>query len=113
MVEVTGSAIYEELRRRGLLHLVRQKLEKHPVNAMPRSDDEKKQALIDKVKKMKIKSLDELLRYQPLCKELQERGLLVEVMGHLAGASPAAAKKGADGKGGARGKKHAGKKRRK
>ena len=112
MVEVTGSAIYEELRRRGLLHLVRRQLEKHPINAMPRSDDEKKQALLDKVKKMRIKSVEELLRYQPLCKELQERGLLVEVMGYLAG-SQATAKKAPSAKGGAQGKKHAGKKKRK
>lgn len=106
MVEVTGSSIYEELRRRGLLHLVRRKLEKSPISTLPRSDDDKRQALLEKVRKMKIKSIDELLRYKPLCKELEERGMLLEVMhgfpenaalpagGKIASGKGAASKKG-------------------
>ena len=92
------SNVWEVLRGRGLLFVVKDRLEKMKENNLRRmgikffnltEDDEihmgllSDEKLLTKVRKMHVKSVDELLRYKPLCKLLQERGLLLTVMGWL------------------------------
>lgn len=54
------------------------------VHAAEKSEDFallKGEGLLGKVRAMKIKSVDELLRYKPLCKQLEKEGMLLAVMG--------------------------------
>lgn len=90
------SNVWEVLRARGLLVVFKVMLDKANAAQVQRmgikyfnltADDEihlgllTGAPLLNKVRSMKVKSVDELLRYRPLCKQLEKEGLLLTVMG--------------------------------